>query len=275
MAEEKITKLEVLRGKAENLVMQLNDGIQNGIPNPTMEKPEIDKDGNDTGKTVVVYITTELEQIINQYTSIAREICFDECKATGDPMFEAVKRLTFATIGLKETKRGDTEKISVFEIVDKSKNIDLLKLHKSVEGGIGKDPKWNGMIERMNYHMTARQAKRLLKNKDHLTSVLREISDSYAMCQIARDMDMGKDPTSNTKLLATLQSVVTAMIGEEYKVTSHDVNYLVDLYASKGKKALTVNCANHRYFRTYIAAICHGIVTGEDYEVSFKKANAR
>lgn len=272
--EEKVAELAVLREKADSLVMQLNDGIQNGNPNPTMEKPEIDQDGNQTGNTVVVYIATELEQIVNQYTAKAREICFDDCKAAEDPMLEAIKRLTFTTIGVKEVKKGE-EKIPVSEVVEKEKNIDLLKLHKSVEGGIGKDPKWNGIVERMNFHMTARQAKRLLKNKEHLTRVLEEINGSYAMCQIARDIDMGKDPTSNTKLLATLQSAITAMVGEEYKASSHDVNYLVDLYASKGKGALTVNCANHRYFRAYIAAICHSIVTDEDYEVSFKKVNAK
>lgn len=270
---EKVAALAVLREKAESLVMQYNDGIQNGTPNPTMEKPEI-VDGVPTDKTIVVFISKELEQVVNEHTAIARQICFDECASADDPMLEAIKRLTFTTIGVKESKKGE-EKISVSEIVDKAKAIDLLKLHKSIEGGIGKDPKWNGLVEKMNFHMTARQAKRICKNKEHLTRVIEEINSSYAMCQIARDIDMGKDPTSNTKLLGTLQDVVSAMIGEEYKATSHDVNFLVDLYASKGKTALSVNCANHRYFRSYLAAICHSIVTGEDYEISFKKVNAK
>ena len=271
---EKIAELAVLRERAENLVMQYNEGIQNGDPNPTMETDEIGKDGKPTGKKVVDYIGTVLEQTINEHTAIARGICFDDCRAADDPMLEAIKRLTFTTIGVKVSKKGD-EKITVSEIVEKEKAIDLLKLHKSVKGGIGKDPKWNGLVERMNFYMTARQAKRLLKQKEHLTTVLKEINDSYAMCEIARNIDMGKDPTSNTKLLATLQSVITAMVGEEYKATSHDVNYITDLYATKGKKALSVNCANHRYFRGYIAAVCHSIVTGEDYDVAFKKANAK
>lgn len=270
---EKIAALAELRSKAETLVMSLNDGIQNGNPNPTIEKPEI-VDGKETGKTVTVYISNEIEQLVNEHTSIARDICFDECKTADDPMLEAVKRLTFATIGVRETKKGE-EKIPVSEIVDKEKEIDLLKLHKSIEGGIGKDPKWNGLVEKFNFHMTARQAKRVIKSKENLTKVLKEINDGYSMCKVAQEIEMGKDPTSNTKMLATLQSIITAMIGEEYKATSHDVNYLVDLYATKGKGKLKVNCSNHRYFRSYIAAICHGIVTGEDYEVCFKKVSAK
>ena len=269
---EKIAVLAELRSKAETLVMSYNDGIQNGNLNPTMEKPEI-VDGAETGKVITVLIATELEQTVNQYTAMAREICFDELKESEDPMLEAIKRLTFATIGVKETKKGE-EKIPVSEIVDKEKDIDLLKLHKAVDGGIGKDPKWNGLVEKFNFHMTIRQAKRITKGKENLTRVLKEIKDSYAMCKIAQEIEMGKDPTSNTKMLGTLQDIVNAMIGEEYKATSHDVNYLVDLYATKGKGKLKVNCANHRYFRSYIAAICHGIVTGTDYEVCFKKVNA-
>lgn len=270
---EKIANLAELRQKAETLVMSLNDEIQNGNLNPTIEKAEV-IDGVATNKTINVLITTELEQVVNQYTATAREICFDELKECEDPMLEAIKRLTFATIGVKETKKGE-EKIPVSEIIDKEREIDLLRLHKFIEGGIGKNPKWNGLVERFNFYMTIRQAKRITKGKESLTATLKEINDSYAMCKIAQEIEMGKDPTSNTKLLATLQSVIDAMIGEEYKATSHDVNYLVDLYASKGKGKLKVNCANHRYFRSYIAAICHGIVTNTDYEVSFKKVEAK
>lgn len=270
---ERIAEMQVLREKAESLVMQYNEGIQNGNPNPTIEVNVLDSNGNVTG-TKAEYITNLIDEVVNKYTAIAREICFTECRETDDPMLEAIKRLTFATIGMKVSKKGE-EKIPVAEIIEKNKAIDLLKLHKTVDGGIGKDPKWNGMVEKMNFHMTARQAKRIVKKKENLTRVLTEINDSYAMSDIAKAIDMGKDPTSNTKLLGTLQGIVTAMIGEEYKATSHDVNFLTDLYASKGRTALSVNCANHRYFRAYIAAICHSIVTGEDYEISFKKVNAK
>lgn len=269
---EKLAKMQELREKAESLVMLYNEGIQNGNPNPTMEKSEI-VDGKPTEKKVEVYIKPEIEQVVNEYTSIAREICFEECIATGDAMLEAVKRLTYDTIGFKESKKGE-EEIIVAEIVDRSKVIDLLKLHK-VAKGIGKDKNWDSIIQKMNLEMTVRQAKRLIGNKGNLTKTLKEIRDSYAMSEIAKSIELGKDPTSNTKLLATLQTIVTAMIGEEYKPTSHDVNYLADLYASKGKTALSVNCANHSYFTRYIMAICHRIVTSEDYEISFKKVSGK
>lgn len=262
---ERIAEMQVLREKAESLIMQYNEGIQNGNPSPTIEVNVLDSNGNVTG-TKTEYITSLIEECVNKHTNNARELCFAECRETEDPMLEAIKRLEFTTIGLKVTKKGE-EKIPVAEIVDKNKSIDVFKLHKTVNGGIGKDPKWNGLIEKMNYHMTVRQAKRLIGERGNLTKLLSEISDSYRLSDIAKQIDLGKDPTSNTKLLGTLQTIVTAMIGEEYKPTSHDVNYLIDIYAKKGRGALTVECSNHRYFRGYITDICHHIVTGDDYRL--------
>ena len=97
-----------------------------------------------------------------------------------------------------------------------------------------------------------------------------KVNDSYAMSEIARQFEMGKNPTSKTNMLRTLQMVVTAMLGEGYKATSHDVNFLLSVYSRKNRKALVVSCANHRNFRAYIAEVCHRIVTGKEYELEYK-----
>ena len=91
------------------------------------------------------------------------------------------------------------------------------------------------------------------------------------MSDIAKAIDMGKTPTSKTNMLKTLQSVVNAMIGEEYKVLSHDVAFLTSVYSRKNRKALTVTCANHKYMRQYMAEICHRIVCGLRYDVEYKQ----
>ena len=258
-----------LRTTAENLCSVYNEQILNGVKHPV-----IDKKIGETDQVKTVDLFDEIKEVVNQYTSVARQECYDECVATGDAMLEAVKRLTFASIGTTFEKVGEDKEIEIIKIIDKDKTIDLAGLHRFA-GGIGKDKSWISQVEKFNFHMTARQAKRVVKNKANLTALLKEINDSYAMSKVAQEIDMGKDPTSNTKLLGTLQDIVTAMVGEEYKATSHDRDFLCDIYAGKGKTALTVNCANHKFFRTYILAVCHSIVTGEDYQVSFKKAQAK
>lgn len=241
----KVLTKEELRTKADNLVLAYNNAIQEG-------------NFNDAAK-----FNTEIEQVVNEYTSISRKECFDELLATDDPMLAAVKRLSFMTIRVKDTKVGD-EKIPVRIIEDSEKAIDLLKLHKSAENGIGKDSKWAAMVEKLNFLMTAQKAVDLGINP-------KTINDSYAMSDIARQISMGKTPTSKTNILKTLQMVVTAMIGEEYKAVSHDVNFLMSVYSRKNRKALTVSCANHKYMRQYMMEICHRIVEGKSYALDYKQ----
>lgn len=246
---ERAAKKAELRELVSAQVKVYNDAIQNGKFEEAMKADE------------------EITKAVNEYTSIAREECFEECKAAENPMLEAITRLTFATIGVKDSKKGD-EKIPVRELIDKDRAIDLLKLHKAVDGGIGVEKDWAHKAEKLNFLLTAQKAVDLGVKPDRL----KEIHDSYAMSEIARGLDMGKTPTSKTNILKTLQSVITAMLGDEVKATSHDVNYLMSVYSRKNRKALTVVCANHKYFRGYLAEICNHIVTGNPYEVEYKRA---
>ena len=245
MAEEKkITTKAELREKAETLVKQYNDAIQNGK--------------YDIG----VKLGEEIEQTVNEYTSIAREECFAALKSTSDPMLEAVKKLTYPTIRARDSKQGE-EKVPVRTIKDVEKPIDLLKLHKYVgESGINKD--WAYMVEKLNFLMTAQKAVDLGIDPT-------EVNNSYAMSDISKAIDLGKTPTSKTNILKTLQAIVTAMVGEEYKATSHDVAFLMSVYSRKNRAALTVTCANHKYMRQYMAEICHRIVLNKSYALDYKK----
>ena len=246
MANERTTPTKAeLRAKAEALTLEYNEAVQKG-------------DFNEASK-----LNEAIEQAVNEHTAIARKECFDELKATDDPMLAAVRRLSFTTIKAKDTKVGE-EKIPVRTIEECDKAIDLLKLHKEVPNGIGKDPKWASMIEKFNFLMTAQKAVDL--GIDPKT-----LNDSYAMSEIARQIDMGKTPTSKTNLLKTVQAIVTAMIGEEYKAVSHDVNFLLSVYSRKNRKALTVSCANHKYMRQYMMEICHRIVEGKTYALDYKQ----
>lgn len=241
--EENAAKLVQLRSETESLVHDYNDAVQNG---KFEDAAKADK---------------EMVEKVNEYTSIVRDMCFDACKSTDDPMLEAVKILSYMTIGLKDEQKGD-DKVPVRTIVDKERQIDLLKLHKYC-GSIGADGNWMHVAQKMNFLLTAQKAVDLGINPQ-------TVNDSYAMSEIAREFDMGKNPTSKTNLLKTLQTVITAMLGEQYKATSHDVNFLMSVYSKKNRKALTVTCANHRYFRNYLAEVCHRIVTGKTYELDFK-----
>ena len=242
---EKEAKLKELRATVDEKVKAYNEAMQDG------KFDDVQK------------LDTEITDSVNEYTSIVRDMCFEDCAASDDPMMAAVTALSFMTIGVKDTKKGD-EKLPVREVIEKERQIDLLKLHKFVEGGIGHNKEWAYMIEKFNLLMTCQKAKDLGIDPT-------VINDSYAMSEIAKGYDLGKNPASKTNLLKTLTAIVQAMVGEEYKPVSHDVNFLLSVYSRKSRKALTVTCANHKYMRGYVMEICHRIVTGKTYEVDYKK----
>lgn len=243
---EKENKLKELRATAEEKVKAYNEALQDGKFD---EAQKLDGEITDT---------------VNEYTSTVRDMCFEDCAAADDPMIAAVTALSFITIAVKDNRKGD-EKIPVREVIERERQIDLLKLHKYVSGGIGHNKEWNVMIEKFNLLMTCQKAKDLGIDPS-------SINDSYAMSEIAKGYDLGKNPASKTNLLKTLTAIVQAMVGEEYKPVSHDVNFLLSVYSRKSRKALTVTCANHKYLRGYVMEICHRIVTGKTYEVDYRKA---
>lgn len=243
---EKEAKLKELKATVDEKVKAYNEAMQDG------KFDEVSK------------LDTEITDTVNEYTSIVRDMCFEDCAASDDPMMAAVTALSFMTIGVKDTKKGD-KKLPVREVIERERQIDLLKLHKFVDGGIGHNTEWVYMIEKFNLLMTCQKAKDLGVDPT-------AINDSYAMSEIAKGYDLGKNPASKTNLLKTLTAIVQAMVGEEYKPVSHDVNFLLSVYSRKSRKALTVTCANHKYMRGYIMEICHRIVTGKTYEVDYKRA---
>ena len=244
--EDAVKKLGELREKAEDLVRSYNEAYQSG---------KFDE---------VAKIDNNIASVVNEYTSVVRDDCFAACKNAESPMLAAVTMLSFMTIGVKDAKKeGDLFPIRT--VVDKERQIDLYKLHKYCGGdGIGADPKWVYIVEQLNMQLTAKKARDLGLDP-------KEVSDSFAMSNIAKAIDLGKDPTSNTNLLKTLQTVITAMLGDGYKATSHDVKFLMSVYSKKSRQTLTVTTANNRSLRGYLAEICHRIVTNGKYAIEYKK----
>lgn len=243
---EQTSKLQELRATVEEKVKAYNEAFQ--------EKKFSES----------VVIDTEITSAINEYTSIVRDMCFEDCKNSDNPMLAAVRMLSFMTIGVKDELEGET-KIPVRSVIEKERQIDLLKLHKYC-GGIGADKNWVYIVERFNMLMTVQKAVDLGIDP-------KAINDSYAISEIAKALDLGKNPVSKTNILKTLRGVISAMMGEEFekKANSHDVNFLLSIYSRKNRKALTVTCANHKYMRGYVMEICHRIVTDGTYGIEYKK----
>lgn len=247
--EEAVKKLTGIRAEVDTLVASYNEAYQAGKFEESVK------------------LNKQTEDKVNEYTSIAREDCFEMCRVSDNPMMTAIKTLSFITIAVKDEQKGD-DKVPVRKVIEKERQIDLYKLHQhcikaGMKDGIGADSQWLYKAEQLNMLLTAQKAQDLGLDP-------KAVNDSFAMSNIAREIDLGKNPTSKTNLLKTVQVVITAMIGDGYKATSHDVNFLMSAYSKKNRKALTITTANHKTLRGLMAEICHRIVTGKKYAVDYK-----
>lgn len=246
--EERVEKMTGLKASVEEKVKLFNAAM-----------------GEDKADEIIK-LDKEISDEIAEYATHAKMVCFEDCAATGDAMMEAVKRLSYQIIRTKdENVEGAAYPRRVVE--EKDKAIDLIALDKYVEGGIGKDKQWRHIAQKMNYLMTIRVCKKLKVDP-------KKVSDTYEMSEIASAIEMGKTLDSNTQMLKTLNTLIAAMIGPEYKALSHDVGYLTEIYSKKGRAALSIACANHTKFVGYIAEVAHRIVCNLEYGVEYKAKKA-
>lgn len=203
-----------------------------------------------------------IDEYIKEYAKVAQKNVFESFRLSKTPMLDAIKELTYTVVTVKNgTDEKDNTPIKYAD--EKEVYIDLLKMQNYFGENIGHAENWQYKTENFNFRMTLGVAKDLGIN-------VKSINDSYAMNKLAKELADGKSVTSNTQKLNALQEVINAMLGDGYKVTSHDVAYLNNIYCKKGRKALTVVCANHRYMRQYIMEIAHKIVCNKEYAVEYK-----
>lgn len=253
--------LAELRTEAETLAQRWNDEWQN-------EKFA------DAVKT-----REELDNIVGDHINTARNECFAACAEAENPIIAAVTLLTFDTIKVHEDKpKADGPKFPTLSIADTTKPIDLIRFDSYCRKsghpkGIGTAEDWIYQSQKFNMLMTASAALDLRGSDDHRkpSDIVKTVSDSMAMHQIARELDMGDCPTSKTAKTELLSKVIAAMVGEGYKVTTHDLRFLEMAFTKKGKRALTITASNHKQVVGILAEICHKLVTGRTYEVDYKK----
>lgn len=211
-------------------------------------------------------IAAQIDKDLTEFNTLTYKAFVAEIAAAEDPMLKAVQLMEYPAARVKEEKL-DSEisaiKTSVYSLEMVDKPIKLRKLHKDVAGGIGKDKNWIYMAERFNLLMAARVAGDVAGLK------LNDISDSYAMKEISRKIDMGQTPTSNTKMLQALTKLVAAMIGPEYQPNMHDVKAIEWTYA-KSKGGLKVACSKHDGLVNMLMQVCHRIVTNGVWAVEYQ-----
>lgn len=261
----KRTKEEIIATKAEMAIAKANSLAELtalvSSYNAAVDEDKIDE---------IKILTPKLTEKANDHAFHCRQEFIYDCLCTDDPMMEAVKRVYFKSVAVKDDRPKGAKPgvICKKKLEEREIRIDLYDLHAEIDGGIGKDKMWVAMCEKMGFLLSLRVAGEIVNPVDKAREIA-AISGGYSMSEVAEKLNMGDTPTSNTKLLKQLQMLVTATIGEEFKAKSHDVQYLLHAFSSfDNKKTGNIKVSKPKRMRHIVLDILHAIVEGNGYTIS-------
>lgn len=214
-----------------------------------------------------------LKKAEKDYAAAKQNEVFDELSKLEDPVKEAITMHSYEVVSHREKKFEGV--VTGLELVtDKLVQIDLLKLFEFLH----KPTEWRFKVEKFNQLLALRTANELKLSK----AQIKDIKDSFYMDELARQIDMGGTPDSNTAICKQLQMIVDAVIFEDngkgknvYRVNNHDVAYLLACYTKRGRKVLTVSVAKTAFVHRLVMDIMHRIVTGKSYSLDYKMTSKK
>lgn len=213
-------------------------------------------------------VDKDLKEAEDSYLEAKQIEVFGELKAKENPVREAIAMHSFCVVGHRPIKEKGV--LMGYELVeDKVRQIDLVKLCKFC----GLPEQWQYKVEKFNQLLAMRAANELKMTK----AQIKKICDSFYMDKLAREIEMGGTPDSNTAICKQLQQVFDAILFEDngkgsnvYKVNNHDVAYLLMCYTKRGKKTLSVAVAKNAYMHRLVFDVMHRIVTGKTYDLEYR-----
>lgn len=248
---------------------------------------------NDLAKTRG--LEQELKEIEKDYAEVKRTLVFDELKNEENPVKAAITTHSYYVVSHRTEREEGV--ITGFEIVeDKVCQIDLVKFCKHCS----LPTNWQYMVEKFNQLMAMRTATELKMTK----AQIKKICDSFYMNSLAKKVDLGETPTSNTAICKQLQKVFDAILFEApaenetpventdteakpetpakskkikniHRVNNHDVAYLLMCYSKRGKKTLSVAVAKNSYVHRLVMDVMHRVVTGKTYDLEYRMIKAK
>lgn len=249
--------LAVIEGEIKANIIAYNEAVDNGDFNAMSEAENKQ---------------SELEK---EYAQLAEVVCYADLKKQENPMVAAVIAYGFDVIGHKDVKTvekvvedGEEKTITITtrEMTVKEKQIDLIKFDNYGGKTVSVNPVWKYELQSLNQLFCIRTAQDM--------NVPFEPA-SYFMDKVARRIEDGETPVSNTAMLDALQNLVDMIIFEgedknKYRANSRDVTAILKQYTKSGRGRLGIAVAKHNYFARIIGKVLYRIATGEQYTLEYK-----
>lgn len=207
----------------------------------------------------------------SDYAASKCDEVYELLKAQESPLKAAIIQHHYVVIRHKTLRKDGA--IIGFEVSEREVQIDLVHFCKAAR----LDATWQFTVEKFNQLLAVRAAHELgLSNAE-----VRKLKDSFYMNNLARAIDMGDTPDSNTAICKQLQQVIDAILFEDngkgknsHRVNNHDVAYLVMSYTRRGKKALSIAVAKNTFVHRLVADVFHRVLTGKVYTLEYQMTSA-
>lgn len=217
-------------------------------------------------------IEQELRETEQSYAEAKCVEVFGELKESENPVKAAIEKHSYLVVSHRPTREEGV--VTGFELVeDKVRQIDLVRFCKFCKLPTG----WQFMVEKFNQLLALRAANELKLSKAQIN----KICDSFYMNSLARQVEMGETPDSNTAICKQLQKVLDAVLFEDngkgknvYRVNNHDVAYILMCYSKRGKKVLSVSLAKNAYMHRLFLDVAHRVVTNKAYDLEYRMVSA-
>ena len=191
------------------------------------------------------------------YLKVRSQQVYGECPE----VIDAIKRHTFTTLSSKrETRDG------VFLGYTVESSVEQIDLHEYCEY-MDFETHWYYNAQAFGKRVALRVADDLGISKERVKA----INNSYSMHKIAEEINLGKDPTSNSQMVKHLQAVLDELCPGTGKVNSHDVAYI--LYRTtkvSSKNLVAVGVAANNRIMSAIGTAFFRVATGGAYDVDFR-----
>jgi hypothetical protein len=247
---EKIKNLADAKTALENRIKEGNKAIADGVP-------------------LTADFLAGFAAIEKEYAELKAQEVYRELMAKELPMKAAIVRYSYTVIRHNEVRDSETKMISELKLVEKDKQIDLLKFAKF--GDL--DMSWQHKVAVFNQSLCLRAAQELgYSNHD-----IKKLASTYYLQKQAQELLDGKTVTSNSALCRILQRTIDAILppadedkGNTYKCNGYDVKYLLMCYTKKGRNALSIAVSKDGFLRNLVMDIMHRIIEGKLYSIEYR-----
>lgn len=184
---------------------------------------------------------------------------------------DCIRRFDF--MGLSHKKIATDGVVTEFEEAQRRQMLNIKKFCERREFSM----EWSYQLEAFGKREVVRTLNALISNKANLAAKLREVDDSIKMGKMAAEIDLGKTPHSNTQCVKHLQTVFDLLLPEADcpNIDNYDLSF-IDRVSTKRDKSVKIGVkvadGGSREFREILMMVAYHKLTGEDYEVIYKRA---